>query len=273
MSDRNSFEGSEDETAPLDREQADSVPVDDGGEQVATPEGSKPKRKTWLAVGCAAAAVVVVVGGGTIWWSTTRDKDEKPTSFDLGRIDSVVSKLPVGTQVIKGPKKTFSADDVRGLNAGNDSIKARPSACQDTKKVNTDRLIGATAQTVSAFDKGVRYIVTAEVIPSKNGKRTRPDGAACATVSYEFPDGGASIATTPRDKPEIANAEVEATRTVARTGQNETIDSYTFVAWVDDFHAVVVQAASDPTYKPQASPIDPTLAKQLLVEGVKLVTA
>lgn len=259
--------GSEDDTVQFGRA-TDSQPTA-ADERTDDHQGATGSKRKWIPWAAAGLVVAVGVAGGVAWWANSSDDGGEHGDFDAQRIDQVVAKFPEGTHVVKG-EKTFLESDVRDLNAGRESIKVRPAACENSRKLNTARLVGAYAKTVSAYDKGVQYVVTAEVIPPSNGKRTRPD-PACDTVSYQFPDGSTSIASTP-EKPKVAEAEVESTRSVTRTADNQSIDDYSFVAWIDDYHAVVVRATSDPSYKPQANPVDPALAKQLLVEGVRLVT-
>lgn len=251
---------------------------DDGAEQDSTHSvendnarssgGSEGLRKRGLLIGLAAVVAIGVVAGGVVWLNNGKDTGDS-RAFKRENVSSIVSKFPEGTQVIKG-ERTMDRSDVGSISTGDDFAIVTPTNCQGKQKVDRSRLVGATANTVNASIKGVLYVVTAQEIPSGNAPRVRKD-KDCERMSISYPDGSYNI-VSPAEGPRIDGFDVEGARSVTRTSAEETVDNFVFTAWMDDYHAVVVTASSDPTYKPQANPIDPKMAKELLTEAVRLVT-
>ncbi|TWS20367.1 hypothetical protein FK529_03140 [Tsukamurella asaccharolytica] len=200
--------------------------------------------------------------------NSDNDDQLKSATFTPQKVESIVSKFPVGTHVAKS-EKTLGQADVTALAASDEAV-VTPSTCQGKQKFNSQRLLGAKISTVNAQIEGVRYSINAQQIPSSNASRT-PRDQACERMSLAYGDGSYSI-ISPAESPKVAGVDTVATRTTTRTVAKETVDNFTFAAWTDDYHAVVVLATSDPSYKPQANPIDPTFAKELLSEAVRLVT-
>ena len=90
----------------------------------------------------------------------------------------------------------------------------------------------------------------------------------CSTTTVEYPNGYAI--TTPQHPPVIDDLTVEALRTVSRI-DGQVRDSYLYRAWIDARRVITVVVHSDPGHEPPATPIDPTLAKQLFADAIHAV--
>lgn len=231
----------------------------------------KLRRPTKVVLVCV-SVIALLLGGGLIgaWLQGRLGSDSHDPAFDPSKVSEVQSVFPKDAVVRVWDKRIFTAQDAAAADAANaKGVTVSPERCRSSMLLSMDRAVGSQIYTVGANLKGVIYSVNAQVIPDSNPARQRPD-QNCKRTVITHSDGTFSI-YTPVEIPRIDGVEVEGFRTVSRTPKGETVDSYTFKAWIDDYRVVLVNSVSDPRYNPPSNPIDPALSKNLLESAVNSV--
>ncbi|MET9327160.1 DUF5642 family protein [Tsukamurella sp. NPDC003166] len=218
----------------------------------------------------ATVGLVVVVAGIVAAWPEA-DHSDSGSGFDSSRIFEAAGMFPAGSKVDNNRAEITLRENVGAL-LSSEKPQVTPASCQKYVDgiINPSRVVGTRVRTINGYSKGVQYTITAQTLPEGTPTRAAPD-AACQELTYEYSDGSFALATSPNEIPNIDGVRVDATRIVMQTNAKQTIDTFTFKGWIDGRHVVAVQAKSDPNAKPAANPIDPTFAKSLFVETVKLV--
>lgn len=223
--------------------------------------------RVWLAGGCVTALAAVAVTAGYL--STSHDQPASPAApaaVDITRVSKIRQSFPAGYEFREG-QRLVSQKTVDSIRAPKDR-RIRPEACAAQAADSVDNtFVGTKMYGVDALGHGLMYVITAQETPPSTPPHQEQQ-LDCSYTEVAYSDGRAL--STPTEAPTVPDVKIQAVHTVTQRA-GAVIDSYSYKAWLDGHHAVVLSVASDPGATPPANPIDPTFAKKTFAEAITLV--